>query len=343
VLRGETRIDSFNNIVGISDVREAEWKDFEAHNLECGYGAKVALWDGELKGGIGFRDYLGRTEDEPGGKHISIEGAGMLLEYESDQLNTKLEWQRGIHDYTNRHQASFGNYDSMIDVAENTTDVTGRYKRLYLRGTYTSGYRRDVYTTVLFPENSFDYEHTDVALGINLQSESDGLTLIAPIFGAGSYRGSFNPVFSDDALKGIDLAGRLRGYNISMRYLRHEGVGNRPYLPATERLTERLAEKNLSIKIGREDWKLTLENARTLHTANAAIGAPIYAAILGGFGPYNNSRDEDKWTVSFAMPVSKKVTADISLYHTSRQDRQYNHPDHNYSEKGGFLHFKIKV
>jgi hypothetical protein len=90
VLRGETRIDSFNNIVGISDVCEAEWKDFEAHNLECGYGANVALWDGELKGGVGFRDYLGRTEDKHSGEHIIIEGAGMPLEYESDQLNARI-------------------------------------------------------------------------------------------------------------------------------------------------------------------------------------------------------------------------------------------------------------
>ncbi|MCG7960389.1 MAG: hypothetical protein JAY69_15120, partial [Candidatus Thiodiazotropha taylori] len=76
LLRGETRIDSFNNIVGISDVRNAEWKDFSAHDLECRYGAKWQGFGGSFKAGIGLRDYLGKTDDEPGGKHISIEGAG---------------------------------------------------------------------------------------------------------------------------------------------------------------------------------------------------------------------------------------------------------------------------
>jgi hypothetical protein len=69
----------------------------------------------------------------------------------------------------------------------------------------------------------------------------------------------------------------------------------------------------------------------------------IYAFILGGYGPYNKIRDEDKWSLSLTLPVSKKVAADISLYHISRLDQQYNHPEHNYSEKGGFLHFKVSV
>ncbi|MEW8506409.1 MAG: hypothetical protein AB2598_06870 [Candidatus Thiodiazotropha sp.] len=64
---GETRIDSFNSIVGLSDVREAEWKDFSAHDLECRYGARWAAARGIFKAGIGFRDYLGKRDNEPGG------------------------------------------------------------------------------------------------------------------------------------------------------------------------------------------------------------------------------------------------------------------------------------
>ncbi|MEW8631729.1 MAG: hypothetical protein AB2591_17150 [Candidatus Thiodiazotropha sp.] len=75
-LAGETRIDSFNNIVGISDVRQAEWKDFTAHDLECRYGAKWAAAGGTFKAGVGFRDYLGETDDEPGGEADKYRGCG---------------------------------------------------------------------------------------------------------------------------------------------------------------------------------------------------------------------------------------------------------------------------
>jgi hypothetical protein len=343
LLRGETRIDSFNNIVGVSDVREAVWKDFSAHDLECRYGAKLALADGVLKAGFGLRDYHGKTDDEPGGKDISIEGAGLLIKYENDDFNVRLEWQREVHDYTLRNQASFSTYDSLVDATENTTDATGRYRYLYLHATHVCGSKDNVYTTALFPSNYFDYGYTDIALGINMETESDGVTMIAPIFGGGSYRGSFNPLQSDDLIKGIELAWRLRGYEIAVSFLRHEGQGDRPYLPATNKLTETIERDSLTINIQSADWKLTLENTKSLHKANATIASPLYAALLGGFGPYNNKRDEDKWSVSLSLPLTEKVTADFSLYHTSRRDQQYNHPEHNYSEKGGFVKIKISV
>ncbi|MCG7962196.1 MAG: hypothetical protein N0E54_05795 [Candidatus Thiodiazotropha taylori] len=343
LLRGETRIDSFNNIIGISDVRNAEWKDFSAHDLECRYGAKWQGFGGSFKAGIGLRDYLGKTDDEPGGKHISIEGAGALIAYDSDHLDVNLSWQRAVHDYTLQNQSSFIDYNSLIDFAENTTQATVKYRHLYLHATHLSGNKDNVYTTPIFPANSFEFDHTDFALGIALTPESDGLTLIAPVFGSGSYRGSFNPLEGDDLLKGIELAGRVKGVDIELTFVRHDGEGNRPYLPATENLTEKIKSNRLSIGIGWEAWRLTVENVKSNHKANARIADPLYAAILGGFGPYNNKRDEDKWTISLSMPVVRNITADLSFYHTTREDQQYNHPQHNYIERGGSIHFKMGV
>jgi hypothetical protein len=343
LLRGETRIDSFNEIVGISDVRKAEWKELKAHNLECRYGAKWQSLGGTIKAGIGFLDYLGKTDDEPGGKRLSTEGVGASIAYENDQLDSKLSWQRGVHDYKIMHKTSFVDYDSLIDASENTTDATVKYRHLYLHGRYISGSKDNVYTTPIFPTNRFDYEHTDVALGIMLSPKVDGLTLIAPIFGGGSYQGSFNPLESRDLLKGIELAGRLKGIEIDMTFLRHEGEGNRPYLPATDDIIEQKQRNLLSIELSGDSWSVKIENVKSNHKGEARIIGPLYAAILGGFGPYHNKRDEDKWTVSFTIPVVKNVTADLSFYHTTRQDQQFNHPEHNYIERGGSINFKMGV
>lgn len=343
LLKGETRIDSFNNIIGISDVRNADWKEFSAHDLECRYGAKWNTDTGVFKAGLGVHDYLGKTDDEPGGKHISIEGVGAMIDYDSDQFDARLEWQRSIHDYTLRHQTSFVEYDSLVDATENTTNATATYNQLYLHAKTISGSKNNVYTTPLFPNNRFDYDHTDIAIGIDLNTEANGLTLIAPIFGGGSYRGSFNPLESDDVFKGIELAGRVNGIEIELSFVRHDGEGNRPYLPATEKLTEQKKTNTLSIDIYSDDWQVTLENSKSIHKANATIADPTYAVILGGFGPYNNKRDEDKWTVSISLPIVNEITADISFYHATREDQQYNHPKHNYTEKGGFLHFKMDI
>ena len=144
-------------------------------------------------------------------------------------------------------------------------------------------------------------------------------------------------------MKGIELAGRLKGIEIELTFIRHDGEGNRPYLPATENLTEKIKSNRLSIGIGWEAWRLTVENVKSNHKANARIADPLYAAILGGFGPYNNKRDEDKWTISLSMPVIRNITADLSFYHTTREDQQYNHPQHNYIERGGSIHFKMGV
>jgi hypothetical protein len=343
LLRGETRIDSFNEIVGISDVRNSEWKDLSAHNLECRYGAKWRSLGGTFKAGIGFRDYFGKTDNEPGGKRLSTEGIGVSIDYDSEHLDTKLSWQRGVHDYKIMHKTSYVDYDSLIDASESTTDATIKYKHLYLHTRYISGSKDNVYTTPLFPTNRFDYDHTDVALGLILSPKADGLTLIAPIFGGGSYRGSFNPLESDDLLKGIELAGRVNEIEIDLTFIRHEGEGNRPYLPATDNITEQKQRNLLTLGLSWDRWSIKIENAKSNHKANALIIDPLYAAILGGFGPYNNKRDEDKWTLSLSMPVVKEITANLSFYHTTRQDQQFNHPEHNYIERGASLQFNIGV
>ncbi|MCU7872141.1 MAG: hypothetical protein KZQ91_05295 [Candidatus Thiodiazotropha sp. (ex Lucinoma borealis)] len=341
VLAGKSRIDSFNNIVGISDVRKAEWKRFSAHDLECRYGAKWNAAEGIFKAGFGLRDYLGKTANEPGGKNISIKGAGALLDYDSESFDAKLEWKREIHDYTLKHQTSFGNYNSLIDVTEDTYITSSTYRKLYLNAKHVSGNKDNVYTTPLFPTNRFEYAYTDIAIGMNFEPEENGLTLIAPIFGKGSYRGSFNPLMGDSGLKGVQLAGQVNGFDIDLDIVRHEGEDSRPYLPATEKLTEHKDTTTISLGIKKEDWKTKLEHSKSTHTGHAAIAHPTYAAIVGGYGPFNNKRAEDKWTLSASFPVQKKITADFSLYYTTRHDRQYNHPEHIYTEKGGFIQFKF--
>ncbi|MCU7810529.1 MAG: hypothetical protein KZQ77_04740 [Candidatus Thiodiazotropha sp. (ex Notomyrtea botanica)] len=341
VLSGESRIDSFNNIVGVSDVRNAEWKRFTAHDLECRYGAKWNAAEGMLKAGFGLRNYLGKTADEPGGKNISIKGAGALLDYDSDSFDAKLEWKREIHDYTLKHKTAFGDYDSLVDATEDTYIASGTYKVLYLDTKYVSGNKDNVYTTPLYPTNRFRYAYTDIAVGMTFESEGYGLTLIAPIFGEGSYRGSFNPLEDDIGFNGIQLAGRINGSEIDLKIVRHEGEGSRPYLPATDKLTEHKETTTVSLGIKKEDWKTQLEYYNSSHTGHAAIVHPTYAAIVGGYGPFNNRRKEDKWTLSASFPVQKNITADIIFYYAARQDQQYNHPEHFYTEKGGLIAFKF--
>ncbi|MEW8692898.1 MAG: hypothetical protein AB2535_17810 [Candidatus Thiodiazotropha endolucinida] len=337
VLTGKTRIDSFNDIVGISDVRNAEWKRFSAHDLECRYGAKLKSAGGIFTVGFGVRDYLGNSADEPGGKNISIEGTGALLGYAGENLDAKFQWKQEIHDYTLKHQTSYANYDSITDATEDTYNVSGTYRRLYLSAKHVTGNKDNVYTTPLFPANAFQYDYTDIAIGINFNPETDGLTLIAPIIGEGSYRGSFNPLTGDSGLKGLHLAGRLNGLEIDMDILRHKGRGSRPYLPATEKLTELKGETTIAIGIKQDGWTTRLEHLKSIHTGHASITHPLYAAIVGGNGPFDNKRAEEKWTLSVSFLLRKRVTTDISFYHTVRHDRQYTHPAHDYSEKGGFI------
>lgn len=337
ILKGITRIDSFNNIFGIADVRKAEWNSFSARDIECRYGAKWDVADGILKAGIGIRDYRGETVDKPGGKDISIKGGGALLDYDSEDFDAKLKWKREIHDYTLRNKTSVGNYDSLVDATEDIYTASATYKRLYLHTQHVRGNKDNVYTTPLFPPNRFRYAFTDVALGLGFDPGRNGLTLIAPIIGEGSYRGSFNPLESDSGLKGIKLAGRINGFEVDLNFVQHKGEGSRPYLPATEKLTENKDTTTVSLGIQGDDWYARLENARSTHTGHAAIADPIYAAIVGGFGPFTNRRAEDKWTLSISLPIRKNIKADISLYYTDRQDRQYSHPEHEYTEAGGLI------
>ena len=338
-LHGETRIDSFNNIVGISDVRQAEWKNFSASDLECRYGAKWEMDSGTLKGGVGFRDYQGSTADEPGGKDISIEGVGALLDYESERLDVRFDWERETHDYTLKHQTSFGNYDSLVDTTQDTYQATGSHGRLYLHAKHVEGDKENVYTTPLFPSNRFHYAYTDIALGINLRPENKGLTLIAPIYGHGSYRGSFNPLEGDKGLKGLRLQGQIDDLTLDLDILHHEGEGHRPYLPATDKLTESKDSKTISLAIKKSDWSVKLERLDSTYSGHAAIVHPLYAAIVGGYGPFNNQRMEEKWTIFASFPLRKRISVDISFYHATRQDQQYNRPEHEYIERGGSLQF----
>jgi hypothetical protein len=147
------------------------------------------------------------------------------------------------------HQTSFGNYDSLIDATEDTYSATTSYRQLYLNAKHVTGNKDNVYTIPLFPTNKFRYDYIDIAVGMRLKPQTDGLTLFAPILGKGFYRGSFNPLVEDSGLKGMRLAGRLHGYEIDLDILRHKGDGSQPYLPATEKLSESKGKTTIAFVI----------------------------------------------------------------------------------------------
>lgn len=146
-LTGRSRIDSFNNIFGIGDVREAEWHRFRARDLGCRYGAKWSAAGGEFRAGFGVRDYAGDTVDEPGGKDISIEGAGALLAYAADTVDATLKWTREVHDYRYLNATSFGNYVSLVDSTEDSYVAVGNFAQLHLKATHVRGRAKKTMST----------------------------------------------------------------------------------------------------------------------------------------------------------------------------------------------------
>lgn len=139
------------------------------------------------------------------------------------------------------------------------------------------------------------------------------------------------------------LAARYDGLQIDLGLLRHSGKGSRPYLPATNKLTERKKATTISVGVKGSDWQARLEHERSTHTGGGAIINATYAAIVGGFGPFENRREEEKWSISGSFAVNKDVEVDVSFYYTDRRDRQYNHPGHDYVERGGALTLRFDL
>ena len=335
--KGRTRIDSFNNIFGVDSVLNSEWKDYAANRLGCLYGIRFDAAGGTVTAGVGYDDYRGKTADEPGGKTVEVRGGGLNLDYVAGERRVSLNWRQKAFDILHRNEASYGSYDSLIRLDTQSLLLQAALRTVFIEVEHVRGDKENAYSTPLFPTNTFAYVHTQIAVG-PLVSVSDHASVhIAPLLTQGSYRGSFMPLETETALNGLIVGFSRREVEIGFRASRFDGQGERPYLPVTDRIAETKAYARFELDIALPRWEFGIINSRYRHTGNVTVGPPIYVAILGRPGPFENLRRENKWSARIQHSVDARLSLALNMYYTRREDRQYDFPEHRYSERGGGL------
>ena len=341
--RGETRIDAFDNIFGIDSVRDAPWQNWTAEHLGCRYGARMKLASGTLTAGAGYTSYDGRTPELPGGKAIKASGGGLHLDYRRHENRLTFDWRQKAPRLHYRHATYFGNYESFIDVNEQTLRLRGRNRHFRFQADQTAGDKSNRYSHPLFPANRFDYRYNRLAAGPRFHLSDGGEWFLAPRLATGSRRGSFNPLTTATTFNGLLIGYQYRDWHVRLDAERFDGEGERPYLPATDRLHERLQSDRYRLNLTYRNWDLSLENHRFTHRGNVTVIDPVYQLIVGGAGPYTNRRIEDRWELAIDHRLTRGVQIGFSLYFAQRSDRQYNLPVHEYTENGGHLSVSLPL
>lgn len=337
---GESRIDSFNNIFGISSILNNPWHHYEADKKACKYGIKLDVAGGTLKAGIGYRDYQGQTELVAGGKSNHMVGKGLDMTFSKGDKKYRLKHVRKYADIF----ARFTSYDNLVALNENVTSLSfnnGKYK-IVLED--TDGIKRDEFSVPLFASNILAYRYQTLEIGKTLKQDKQSFYL-APVFITGSERGTFNPLETDPAFHGVRLKYKTGKASYAFSVLQSDGSGRRVYLPATNWLEEYKEATRYQLQYECNKWKLKLENARSKHVGSIDIQWEPYQTFAGNPGIsdiYHNSRQEDTWKLDLEYKLLKQSVLAIKFTHSDKHDIQYSYAPHDYSEQVAMLGFKTR-
>ena len=335
---GETRIDSFNNIFGISSIQNNPWLNYSADKQGCKYGLKLPLAGGTVKAGIGYQDYAGETALIAGGKSIHMVGKGLNASYE-----------KGIHTFELKHTrkhgdvfARFTTYDNSVGINETVTRLAYLQPGWRVQLEDTRGDKTDLFSTALFPTNRYNYAYQTLEIGKIVPIAEQQHWYIAPVLINGSKNGTFNPLQNKNSLHGLHLEYQAQDKLYSFRMTDFEGDGERPYSPpSNENLYENRQSRSYQLQVKNKQWSVSVENSHHQHLGRINISNTPYTSIVGGAALYNNLRIEDKWQTEIEYQFSKALSIALSYYRTAFSDRQYNYALHQYREDGTQLNLQV--
>lgn len=336
---GETRIDTFDDIFGISSILTASWKDYDANRLQCGYGLKLPLAGGELIGGIGLMRYQGETRVMPGGKEIELHATSLQAKYVHANTTTRMNLVDSHYGFL-YHNLGAVNYDSDTRGHVRKVNLSGEWGPVYAEGEDLIGSKERIFTTPLFPYADVNYQQTTLSLGPLFNNGIGPLRYLALTYVTGSVSGSFNELQLDSGIRGAIAGMKFDTATLRLSYLNLQSVGSRDYSPVTNDLAEAKRSSSLALELENDNWSVKLENNR-LHHEGYITAANVPYTIIVGCGPapcdYNNAREEDEWKFYWRYDYSSRIGLLGEFYHRGRTDRQYELAEHKYSESGGNL------
>jgi hypothetical protein len=341
---GETRIDTFDDVFGVSPVTNKPWNNFGADKYQCGYGLKLILAGGELTSGIGMMRYSGETDTSDEGKEITADAISVKAGYKRGDYETKLELLEKSYGFL-YHYTSPSVYDSDTRGKVRTLDLSGKWGPVHAEAEYVQGSKEREFTTPLFPYADFDYTQTTLSIGPRFNGGIGPLRYIAPTFISGSEAGSFNELNLDSGLRGLVAGLEFDKTTMRLTLLTSKSEGSRDYSPVSNDLAEAKEVVKLGLELTNDKWAVKLENKRSEHDGdivvnNVAVGSTIlpYAMLVGCGAPpcsYNNYRKENELKVSWRYSYSDTIALHGDLYQRQRDDQQYEGAEHNYKETGG--------
>jgi hypothetical protein len=340
---GKTRIDTFDDIFGISSILTASWKDYDANRLQCGYGLKLPLAGGELSGGIGLMRYQGETSVMPAGKEIELHATSLQAKYVHANTTTRMNLVDSHYGFL-YHNLGALNYDSDTRGHVRKVNLSGEWGPVYAEGEDLIGSKERIFTTPLFPYADVNYQQTTLSLGPLFNNGIGPLRYLAPTYITGSVSGSFNELQLNEGIRGAIAGMKLGATTLRLSYLNLQSAGSRDYSPITNDLVEAKRSSSLALELENEKWDVKLENNR-LHHDGYITATNVPYTIIVGCGPapcdYNNVREEGEWKLSWHYTYSPRIGLLGEFYNRARTDRQYELAEHKYSESGDNLGLAI--
>jgi hypothetical protein len=339
---GESRIDTFDNIFGTQSVLTTTWNGYEADQLQCGYGMKIALAGGELSAGIGMMQYRGETDTTDDGKKVELDALRVSAQYVHGDYDTRVQLLERQYDYLYHYLV--GAYDSDTNGRIRNVSLTGEWGPVHAEAEHLQGYKEKDFTTSLLPYADFNYNQTTVSLGPSFNGSMGALRYIAPTYTSGSERGSFSRLGLDNGIRGA-VVGMLFGETKArLSYLNLQGAGRRDYSPVTTDLAESQHSTALVLELEAAKWSLKLENRQIEKNGYITITTFPYDLMVGCSATpcsYNNYREEDELTFSGRYTYSPLITLHGELYQRRRKDQQYEAATRNYLESGGEIGLSV--
>ncbi len=318
---GLGRINSNDNIFGLTNFTENPWLKFKGREYKIGYGLKFNPNENQkIYLGFGYGNYYGKTENQnPGDKKLKINGGKIFLKWITDNFQFTTKYSKKNFDIKVYNSISISPLpliqDTDIKNEKLLIKIENEFGKIKLEQNKIKNI--DIFNNPLFPRNELNSKKNIYTIIKKIKLSKNLNLEIGPKYTNGTFANSFTKMKIENKISGLEFKINKENYEIKGSYNSFFANGSNSYLIGEEPLSESIKIKNANLSFGSIKNKTNLENNYNWKTSisyysenqigNISSTNPILIFITGG-NQHTNIKKVERINFKIEKSINKKLT-----------------------------------